>query len=313
VKVFVAGSSGAIGRRLIPQLIERGHQVVAMTRSAEKAPSLRTLGAEPVIADALDGATMLAALKQTEPDAVVHQMTSLQGVKDFKNFDREFEATNRLRTEGTDRLLTAARAVGVRRIVAQSYGNWNYARTGNALKVESDALDPAPPANQRQSFDALRYLEDRVTGSRDFDGIALRYANFYGPGTGFAPDGEVVALVRKRMLPVVGSGAGVWSFIHVDDAASATIAALERGAPGIYNIVDNEPAPVSEWLPYLAKVLGAGRPMRVPVWIGRLAVGDVGVSMMTQIRGTSNAKAQRELTWRPRYATWRDGFRKELS
>ncbi len=214
-----------------------------------------------------------------------------------------------MRTEGTDNLLAAAKAAGTTRIVAQSYGNWNYARTGTALKSEEDALDPNPPANQRESMAAIRYVEDAVVGA---GGIALRYGNFYGPGTGFALDGNLVELVRKRRLPIVGDGAGVWSFIHMDDAATATIAAIERGETGIYNVVDDEPAPVAVWLPDAAKALGAKPPRRVPVWLGRLATGEVGVSMMTKIRGVSNAKAKRELGWRPFYASWRDGFRTGL-
>jgi nucleoside-diphosphate-sugar epimerase len=201
----------------------------------------------------------------------------------------------------------------VRRIIAQSYGNWNYERTGSGLKTEADPFDPNPPANQRKSLDAIRYLEDAVIGAAGIDGIALRYANLYGPGTGFAVDGAIVKLVRQRRLPIVGDGGGVWSFIHIDDAAAATLAAITHGAPGSYNILDDDPAPVAVWLPERARVLGATPPWRVPVWLGRLAVGEVGVSMMTQIRGTSNAKAKRELAWQLRYKSWRDGFRTGLT
>jgi nucleoside-diphosphate-sugar epimerase len=322
MKVFVAGASGAVGKRLIPLLVARGYYVAAMTRSPDKTDALRAAGAEPVVADGLDRDAVMKAVTQTKPEVVIHQMTGLTGVTDFKKFDDGFALTNRLRTEGTDHLLEAARAAGVRRIIAQSYGNWNYERTGTALKTEADPLDPNPPANQRKSLEALRYLEDRITNTAGIEGIALRYANFYGPGTGFALDGDIVRLVRKRRLPVIGDGGGVWSFIHLDDASSATIAAMEhgdtqageaRGVPGVYNIVDDDPAPVAVWLPELARVLGAKPPWHVPVWLGRLAAGEVGVSMMTRIRGTSNAKAKQELGWQPCYKNWRDGFRTGLA
>ena len=313
MKVFVAGASGVVGKRLVPLLIARGYDVAAMTRSPDKTDALRAAGAEPVVADGLDRAAVMQAVMQTKPEVVIHQMTALTGVTDFKKFDEEFALTNRLRTEGTDHLLEAARAAGVQRIIAQSYGNWNYARTGASLKTDADPFDPNPPANQRKSLEAIRYVEDTVIGAAGMEGIALRYANFYGPGTGFAVDGDLVKLVRKRRLPIVGNGAGVWSFIHLDDAAAATIAAIEHGAPGVYNIVDDEPAPVAVWLPELASALGARPPWRVPVWLGRLAAGEVGVSVMTQIRGMSNAKAKRELGWQPGYQSWRDGFRTGLS
>lgn len=313
MKVFVAGASGAVGKSLVPLLVQTGYDVVAMTRSQQKALALQDMGAHAVVADGLDAASVMNAVVSTKPDVIVHQMTSLAAAKDFKNFDREFKLTNRLRTEGTDNLLAAARAAGVRRIVAQSYGNWNYERTGTALKTENDPLDPNPPANQRESLDAMRYLERRITGSSDFEGVALRFGNFYGPGTSFASDGNITDLVRKRMLPIIGNGAGRWAFIHVDDVAYATIAAIESGAPGAYNIVDNEPAFAADWIVEMAKILGAKPPMHVPVWLGRLAVGDVGVSMMTQIRGTSNKKAMTQLGWQPRYGSWRDGFRAVLA
>jgi nucleoside-diphosphate-sugar epimerase len=286
---------------------------VAMTRSEGKADSLRAAGAEPVVADGLDAGEVTRAITRSQPEVVIHQMTGLTGVSSYKKFDEEFSVTNRLRTEGTDNLLNAARAAGVRRFIAQSYGNWNYARTGTGLKGEDDPFDPDPPANQRKSLEAIRHLEDAVLGAQGMEGIVLRYANFYGPGTGFALDGDLAELVRQRKFPIVGNGGGVWSFIHIDDAATATIAAIEHGAPGVYNIVDDEPAPVAAWLPELARALGAKPPRRVPVWLGRLAAGEVGVSMMTQIRGTSNAKAKRQLGWQPRYQSWRVGFRDGLS
>lgn len=312
MKVFVAGANGAVGKRLVPQLIASGYEVVAMTRSPQHVESLRAAGAEAVVADALDRSAIMKALKRAEPEVVIHELTALTGVKNYRQFDNEFALTNRLRTEGTDYLLEAARAVGARRFIAQSFGNWNYARTGAEPKTEEDPLDPTPPRNQQNSLQAIRHLERAVLGAGGVEGIALRYGNLYGPGTGFAAKGDIAATVRKRGFPIVGDGAGVWSFIHVDDAASATIAAIGRGAPGVYNVADDEPAPVSIWLPELARALGAKPPQHIPVWLGRLVIGEVGVSLMTQIRGASNAKARRELGWAPSYATWRQGFRTGL-
>jgi 2-alkyl-3-oxoalkanoate reductase len=312
MKVFVAGATGAVGKRLVPLLVAGGHSVVGMTRSPEKAELLRTMGAEPVVADGLDRNAVMEAVALTQPDVLIHQLTALSGIKSFRRFDHDFALSNRLRTEGIDHLLEAALATGAHRFVAQSYGNWNYERTGDGLKTEEDPLDPSPPPNQAESLDAIRYLEQAVTGAQGIDGLALRYGNFYGPGTGFALDGDLVALVRKRRLPIIGDGGGVWSFVHVDDVAAATLAAVERGAPGIYNVADDEPAPVAEWLPELARAVGAKPPRRVPVWLGRVAAGEVGVSMMTRIRGASNAKAKRELAWQPRYPSWRQGFRTGL-
>lgn len=312
MRVFVAGASGAVGGRLIPELVANGHEVVAMTRSPHKAKDIRELGAQPVVADGLDRAAVVKAVASAEPDAVIHQMTALASAKSFRRFDKEFALTNRLRTEGLDHLVEAAQQAGATRFVVQSYGNWNYERTGSGLKRETDRLDPNPPRNQRESLEAIRHLEETVTNAAGLEGLALRYGNFYGPGTGIALDGDIVELVRKRRLPIIGDGAGVWSFVHVDDVASATCAALERGAPGVYNVVDDEPVAAGTWIPELAKVLGAKPPRRVPVWVGRLAAGEVGVSMMTQIRGTSNAKAKREFGWQPRYAGYREGFRMGL-
>jgi nucleoside-diphosphate-sugar epimerase len=311
-KVFVAGANGAVGKPLVAQLVAHGYDVVAMTRSPKTSEALRALGAEPVVADALDRAALIEAVTRAEPEVVIHELTALTQAKDYKHFDDEFAMTNRLRTEGTDNLLAAAQAAGARRFIIQSYGNWNYARSGATAKTEDDPLDPTPPANQMKSIEAIRYLEEAVLGADGIEGVALRYANLYGPGTGFAADGDIAASVRKRMLPIIGNGAGVWSFIHVDDAASATVAAIQPDARGIYNIADDEPAPVSVWLPDLARALGAKPPFHLPVWLGRLIVGDVGVSMMTQIRGASNVKAKRELGWTPSYASWREGFRKGL-
>jgi nucleoside-diphosphate-sugar epimerase len=313
MRVFVAGATGAVGKKLVPLLVEQGHEVVGMTRSPEKADAVRAMGAEPAIADGLDADAVRGAVRAAEPEVVVHQMTALTRVKGFRNFDKEFEGANRLRTEGTDNLLAAAREVGAKRFVAQSYGNWNYERTGAGPKSEEDPLDPEPPRNQTRSMEAIRYLEGAVTGAEGIEGLALRYGNFYGPGTVFArEDGDLIELVEKRKLPVVGDGGGVWSFIHVDDIATITAAALDRGNRGIYNACDDAPAPVAEWLPGLAEAVGAKPPRHVPVWVGRLATGEVGVSMMTQIRGASNAKAKRELDWAPAYPSWREGFRSGL-
>lgn len=312
MKVFIAGATGAIGKRLIPLCLRGGHEVVAMTRSPGKSDELRRQGAEVAIADALDRGSVMQAVLRAEPEIVLHELTALTGVTSLKNFDREFALTNRLRTDGLDNLLEAARAAGARRLIAQSYGNWNYARTGSRVMTEEDPLDPSPLADQVQSMAAIRHLESRLAEADDIEGIALRYAGFYGPGTSLSSDGEVTELIRKRRFPIVGSGEGVWSFVHIDDAAAATVAAIDRGAPGVYNVADDEPAPVAEWLPELAAILGAKPPRRVPVWVGRLFAGEVGVSFMTEIRGASNAKAKRELGWAPRYASWREGFRTGL-
>jgi 2-alkyl-3-oxoalkanoate reductase len=309
---LLVGPVCVVSKRLVPLLVKSGYEVVATTRSADRVGWLRGVGDEPVVIDGLHDDAVKEAVLRSEPEVVIHQMSGLSGAKDFKRFDAEFAATNRLRTQGTDHLLAGAKAAGVARFIAQSFGNWNYERTGSGPKTEQDPLDPDPPANQRRSLEAIRYLEAAVMGVEGLEGIALRYGNFHGPGTGFALDGDLVALVRKRQLPIVGNGAGVWSFTHLDDVATATIAAIERGEPGIYNIADDEPAPVAVWLPELARAVGAKPPRHVPVWVGRLAVGEVGVSMMTQIRGASNAKAKCELGWAPRYASWREGFRTGL-
>jgi nucleoside-diphosphate-sugar epimerase len=308
MRVFVAGASGAIGRRLVPQLVAAGHRVVATTRSPAKIAGLRSLGAEVVVVDGLDPLAVGEAVARAEPDAIVHQLTALAGMTDFKHFDRGFARTNELRTAGTDALLTAATAAGVERFVVQSYTGWTNVRDGGAIKTEADPLDPQPPAAQSQTLAAMRHLE-RAVLEAPLEGIVLRYGSFYGPGASDA----MVALVRGRRFPIVGSGAGVWSFVHVDDAASATVAALERGARGVYNVVDDDPAPVAEWLPYLAEVVGAPAPRHVPTWLGRMVAGEVGVSLMTKIRGSSNAKAKRELGWQPVYPSWRAGFREGLA
>jgi nucleoside-diphosphate-sugar epimerase len=309
VKVFVAGATGAIGRRLVPLLVASGYDVVGMTRSGEGVPALRAVGAVPVVVDGLDRAEVMHAVEAAQPDVIVHEMTGLSAMASFRHFDEGLALTNRLRTEGTANLLAAAQAVGARRFVAQSYGNGVYARTGPSVHSEDDPIDPDPPEKGRSTLEAIRRLEAAVLGTPGVEGICLRYGNFYGPGTAFAHDGAFVELIRKRRLPIVGDGGGVWSFVHIDDAATATVAAVERGAPGVYNICDDEPVRVSVWLPELARVLGARPPWHVPLWLGRLFVGEVGVSFMTRIRGASNAKARRELGWHPRWRTWAEGFR----
>jgi nucleoside-diphosphate-sugar epimerase len=307
MKVLVAGAGGAVGRSLVPRLLDAGHDVVALARTERKVGELRKLGAEPVAADLLARESVLDTVGRARPEVIIHQATSLAGVKSLKDFDREFALTNRLRTEGVDHLVEAARAVGTRRLIAQSYGNWNYERSGARLKTEDDPFDSNPPKKQVKSLAAIRYLERAVLKHGGIEGVVLRYGNFYGPGTGFSQDGDIVRQLRRRQLPIVGNGGGVWSFVHVDDAASATVAAID-GPPGTYNVVDDHPRPVAEWLPELARITGARPPFRVPVWVGRLAAGEVGVSVMTQIRGTSNAKAGRELGWEPRYPRFPDGL-----
>jgi 2-alkyl-3-oxoalkanoate reductase len=314
MKIFVAGATGALGKQLVPQLVASGHDVVGMTRSESKTDLVRDLGARPVVADALDPDAVAQAVEGAEPEVIVHQLTALSGSPDMRHPDRYFEVTNRLRTEGTDHLLAAGRAVSARRFVAQSFAGWPFARTGGAVKSEDDPLDPDPPNGIRATHAAIRYLEDAVTSADWAEGIVLRYGGFYGPGTSVSsdPEAEITVGVRKRKFPIVGDGGGVWSFIHIADAASATAAAIERGRPGIYNVVDDEPAPVREWIPVLANALGAKPPRRLPRWLGRLAAGEAATVFMTDIRGASNAKAKRELAWELRYPSWRQGFAQGL-
>jgi nucleoside-diphosphate-sugar epimerase len=307
MKIFVAGATGAIGRQLVPQLIAAGHRVVGMTRSDSKQAALWESGAEPVVADALNPDQVADVVATAKPDVIVHELTAISALN-MRHFDRSFGPTNRLRTEGTDHLLSAGRAVGVKRFVAQSYAGWPQGRTGPAVKSEEEPLDPGQPREMRQSWEAIRHLEAAVTGADWSEGIVLRYGGLYGPGTSLAPGSEEFEMVRKRKFPVVGNGGGIWSFVHVADAAEATVAAVDRGRRGIYNVVDDEPAPVAEWLPGLAAAIGAPKPRRIPRWLGQLAVGEAGIAMMTEIRGASNAKAKRELGWQPRHASWRQGF-----
>ncbi len=309
MKIFVAGASGAVGKQLVPLLVASGHEVVGTTTSPRKADALRVLGAKPFVLDVLDAEAVGRALSKAMPDVVVHQATSLAAVAgSLRKFDEAFAQTNRLRTEGTDNLLAAAKAVDARKFVAQSYAGWPYARDGAMVKSEEDALDPNPVSTARQSIAAIRYLEESVVAANGIDGIVLRYGGFYGPGTSLAPGGEMFEPVRKRLFPIIGSGAGFASFIHVEDAAGATLTAIEEGRPGVYNIVDDEPAPESEWLPYLAELVGAKPPRHVPVWLGKLMAGEALATMMTEGRGASNAKAKRELGWALLYPSWRQGF-----
>jgi nucleoside-diphosphate-sugar epimerase len=319
MKVFVAGASGALGAQLVPQLVATGHEVVGMIRTASKQDGLRALGARPVVADALDPESVARVVGEAEPEVIVHQLTALSGkmsIRDMRHPDRSSMAkmTNRLRTEATDHLLAAGRAVGARRFVAQSFGAFRYARTGGPVQTEADPVDPNPPGALRPVVEALLYLEEAVTTIEWGEGLALRYGGFYGPGTGISlePDAVIAASIRKRRFPIVGDGAGVSSHVHIEDAAAATAAAVELGEPGIYNVVDDEPAPVREWLPVLASALGAKPPRRVPRWLGRLAAGEMATLMMTDVRGASNAKAKRELGWQLRYPSWRLGFTKGL-
>ena len=312
MKIFVAGATGAIGRRLVPHLVRRGHEVVGTTRTPAKAELLRELGALPAVVDALDEPAVKAAIAAAQPDVVVHELTAIPQVVDPRRLDGQFVETNRLRTEGTDHLMAAARSAGVRRIVAQSFAMWAYARTGGSIKTEEDAIETDPPASVRATLAAILHVEGAVTEATDLEGIALRYGGFYGAGTSLGEGAPALEMIRKRRFPIVGRGTGISSFIHVDDAATATVAAIERGAPGIYNVTDDEPAPVSAWLPALADAIGAPPPRRVPVWLARPLIGEAGVAMMTDLRGASNAKAKRELGWQPRFASWREGFRDGL-
>ena len=305
MKVFVAGATGALGKQLVPLLVANGHDVVGMTRTEAKRDHLRRLGAQPVVADALDPQAMGRVVGETEPDVIVHQLTAIPPKINMRRFEREFELT--------DHLLSVGRAAGVKRFVAQSNASL-YARTGGPVKSEDAPVDDDPAPEMRQGLAAIRHLESAVTGARWTEGVVLRYGWFYGPGTSIAlnPLGSQVEMIRKRQVPVVGGGTGVWSFIHVEDAAAATVAAVEGGPAGVYNIVDDEPAPVSEWVPGLAAAVGAKRPLRVPRWVGRLVAGEWATVAMTEIRGASNEKAKRELGWQLRYPSWRHGFAKGL-
>ena len=302
MKVFVAGATGAIGKQLVPRLVAAGHEVVGMTHRDSGRAQVEELGATAVVADALDPDQVAEAVGRADPDVILHQLTAI-GAIDYRQFDRDFALTNRLRSEGTDHLLAAGRAVGVQRFVAQSQCSF-YGREGGSLRTEEDPLDPSPPPEMRESLAAMKHLDEAVLGARWTEGIVLRYGFFYGPGTSRTPGSAMYRMVCEQQFPLVGDGGGVWSFVHIGDAAEATVAAIEHGSRGVYNIVDDDPAPVAEWLPALARMLGAEQPPRVP----RHATGDEGAVMMTELRGASNAKARRELAWRPAHPSWRQGF-----
>jgi nucleoside-diphosphate-sugar epimerase len=306
VRVFVAGGTGVVGRRLVPQLVARGHQVTATTTSAAKLGLLERLGADAVVMDGLDAMSVGEAVAKARPDVIVHQMTAIAGKPDMKHMDRWFASTNRLRTEGADHLLAAAEATGVSHFVAQSYAGWNGIRTGGWVKTEEDPLDMHTGTVAQPGMEAIRHVEDVVTNA---GGAVLRYGWLYGPGA----TEDMVEIVRKRQFPVVGGGTGYCSWVHLDDAASATVLAVEQKASGVFSIVDDEPAPASEWLPYLAVSAGAKPPMRVPKWLARILAGEVAVAMMTEGRGFANAKAKRELGWQLRYPSWRQGFKEGLA
>ncbi|HEY5357908.1 MAG TPA: NAD(P)-dependent oxidoreductase [Streptosporangiaceae bacterium] len=308
MRVLVAGATGAVGQQLVPALVAAGHQVIGTTRSPAKVDRLRSAGAQPVVVDGLDALAVGEAVARVEPEVIIHEMTAIPGLLSLRHLDRAFAVTNALRTRGTDHLLAAAAAAGVPRVIVQSFAGWPSMREGSPVKTEEDPLDPDPPREQRETLAAIGYLERAVTGA-PLEGIVLRYGLLYGPGA----SEEFVALIRRRRIPVIGEGSGIWSFLHVADAAAATVAAVHRGSPGLYNVTDDEPAAVAEWLPAVARSVGGKPPRRIPVWLGRLAVGEAGVSMMTQVRGSSNAKAKRELTWQPAWASWRDGFARGLT
>src|SRR5438105_6138164 len=306
MRIFVAGATGAVGRRLIPLLIRRGHTVVGLTRTPAKEGIIRELGATPVVADALNETSIHEVVRAARPDVIVHELTDRKGASDLRKFDRTFANSNQLRTRGLDYLLAAARDCGVKRMVAQSFCGWPYARSGGHVKSEEDPLDPDPPLELQRSLDAIRYLEHAVTTSTAPEGVALRYGAFYGPDTGVF-DAAFINQIRKRRVPLIGSGDAWWSFLHIDDAAEATALAVERGR-GVYNVVDDDPAPVYEWLPAVAGMLGAKPPIHVPAWLARIAGGEHLVVMMTDSRAGSNAKAKRELSWSSRHPSWREGF-----
>lgn len=308
MRVFVTGATGAMGQHLVPRLVEAGHKVIATTRTPGKEERLRAAGAEPVILDGLDRAAVIAAVRAAAPEVIVHQMTALADMRSLRNPDRLFTATNELRTRGTDNLLAAAADAGARRVIAQSYTGWPNERSGGKVKTEEDPLDSRPIPSATRTLEAIRHVEDTVPRSVP-EGIVLRYGSFYGPG---ASD-VMLDVVRKRQLPVIGGGTGIWSFIEITDAAAATVAAVERGDPGLYNVVDSDPAPVADWLPYLAGVMGAKPPLRLPAWLGRPLAGELVIAQMTSVRGSSNEKARAVLGWEPRYPSWREGFRAWVS
>jgi nucleoside-diphosphate-sugar epimerase len=314
MRIFVAGATGALGSRLVTSLHGAGHDVFGTSRHQAGAADVETRGGTGLVMDPFDPDSVRAAVAAAKPDVVVHELTALAGMSgNLRRWDEDFATTNRLRTEATDHLLAAATGAGVRRFVAQSYGgHWTNQRTGGPVKTEADPLVDEPGKEARESLRAIRHLERAVTAATGVEGVVLRYGNFYGPGNGISRTGEMAQLIKKGKIPVVGEGTGVWSWLHIDDAVTATVAAVEHGAPGIYNIVDDDPARVADWLPYLAEQLGGKRPMRLPGWVAKPLIGEFGLALMTTVRGSSNAKAKRELGWAPRYASWREGFRTGL-
>lgn len=314
MKVFVAGATGALGKQLVPMLVASGHEVTGMTRSSAKQDLVRQLGARTAVADALDPEAVAQVVAEAEPEVVIHELTAIDAGSVGRNIDKMFALTNRLRTQATDHLLGAARAVDAKRFIAQSFAGWPFERTGALVKTEDEPLQTSPPKSVRQSLEAIRYVEQTVTNVEGIEGLVLRYGGFYGPGTslGINPDGAQIEMLRKRRLPVIGNGAGIWSLVHIQDAAAATALAVERGSPGIYNVVDDEPAAVRDLLPEVAMAIGAKPPRRIPRWLGRLIAGEGNTVMMTEVRGASNAKAKRELGWDLRYPSWRLGVREGL-
>ena len=313
MKIFVLGGTGVIGKNLIPLLVEKRHEVTALVRSSEKAKLVEDMGAEAVKANVFDKEELTKVIRKAEPEVIIHQLTALATFSgNFRNFDKEFKMTNRFRSEVTDTLLNIAKDIGTKRFIAQSFCGWPFARVGGPIKSEEDPLDPEPPSSFRRSLDAIKHLEKSVRESQKVEALALRYGFFYGPGTSISKDGSIAEAIRKRRIPLIGNGAGVWSFLHIGDAVQSTVAALTNGSPGIYNVVDDEPAPVSEWLPFLAESLEAKPPSKVPVWLAKILIGEAGVSMMTKIRGASNSKAKNELKWEPIYSSWRQGFTEGL-
>jgi 2-alkyl-3-oxoalkanoate reductase len=312
MRVLVAGAGGVVGRVLVPALLARGHKVLGLVHGKDGASRVHSLGAQPAIADALDGTSIADCVQRFQPDAITHQLTALPASTDLRHFAKVFEQTNRLRTVGLDNLLAAARTVGVQRFVAQSFCGWPNERTGGPVKTENDPLDANPPEQLRSTLAALEHVESTMVTATDVQGCALRYGGFYGPGTFISANGSMVKQVRRRLAPIVGSGAGVWSFLHVDDLAAATVTAIEGDAMGVFNVVDDNPAPVSEWLPALAQAVGAAKPLRMPQLLARLLLPEHLVVMMTSVRGGSNAKFRQAFGWRPKFSSWRDGFRQGL-
>jgi nucleoside-diphosphate-sugar epimerase len=310
MRIVVAGASGVVGRALVPALVNRGHDVAGLVRSSASSLVVTGLGAEPLVSDALHPVSVSSAFQRFRPEAVIHQLTALRATTDLWDFDKAFAQTNLLRTRGTDILLAAAREVGVRRFVAQSFCGWPYARVGGPVKTEDEPLDPDPPPALRPTLEAIRYLEAAVEGASDVGGVNLRYGGFYGPF--LREGGGMIDQVRRRRFPIVGKGRGIWSFVHISDVASATVAAVESGVVGTFNVSDDDPAPVAEWLPALAEAVGAKPPFRVPAFLARLVLPEHLFVMMTDVRGGSNARFKHTFNWQPTFSTWRDGFSRGL-